>query len=261
MRMPVEIREAIFGYLVEDNCSLGAHELVEPEENCNCTKSDYKSDYIRTKKQHKLALYRSKDFLGLAFRRKQVRFECCCSLVALLEKDPWFVENLRDVELTWLGNACPLAFKMLSRCPRLEHLKLGILNQTMRILTERAQEMKKHFPRDEVRLSDIDGIDELLALRGLRSVQVLESYNFWGFDRGGLEAMLRQLLLRKPCRWRIVISLVFQRLMRSQNLTFRLAGWGRFPQRSSFEICKRKQSFDQARAPSTLALKKAAWFM
>uniref|UniRef100_A0A0D2XDE9 Uncharacterized protein n=1 Tax=Fusarium oxysporum (strain Fo5176) TaxID=660025 RepID=A0A0D2XDE9_FUSOF len=156
------------------------------------------------------------EFFRIFFRKKAVRFRCCCELLYHLDSNLLLVQNVRDIKVHWCGPKSAKTFKKLAECDKLEGLTISISKSTLANLSPRADLMKQFFPLSyrHVRITDILGLDEILTIRGLKEVSVTHlqtrSTNLTAeTDRANLSEMLaHQLKKEKVARkepWKLRI--------------------------------------------------------
>ncbi|PHH84447.1 hypothetical protein CDD83_1932 [Cordyceps sp. RAO-2017] len=177
MKLPVEIRDKILGMMI---AAVFRTDYVVPADNlsgCRCPVIDravrYQSPQMKALPTL-LGTVLNQEFCRIFFRRKTFRFGCSCELLLHLTKNDTLAEHVRHISVHWCGDDSARAFRMLKRCPNLETLNLRISKSTYHYLSERAQLMRVYFPAQgrNTRFSDVLGLDELMVLRGLKSVGV-----------------------------------------------------------------------------------------
>ncbi|CAF3465953.1 hypothetical protein HYE67_007392 [Fusarium culmorum] len=181
MRLPAEIREHIVDLMVDTVYKGKAIKPGTRKVSCNCPKIEREYDGFQSPQMKALpsilgpAL--NQEFFRIFFRKKTVRFRCCCELLHHLDNNPLLVHNVRDIKVHWCGPTSATAFKKLVECDRLESLTISISKSTLAYLSPRTDLMKTFFPLTyrHVRITDILGLDELLAVRGLKEVAVIHA--------------------------------------------------------------------------------------
>ncbi|KAI5465847.1 hypothetical protein BGZ63DRAFT_437542 [Mariannaea sp. PMI_226] len=170
MRLPIEIREYIIDLII-DNVFRSKGIGPASAKTCNCPNLERGSEWFYQTPQMKalpsaLGPALNSEFFRVFFRKKCVRFRCSCEMRHHLEHNQQL--------LIHCGPESALAFKQLSKCPKLEGLTLGISKSTLAHLSERTNLMKSFFPLmyRNARITDALGLDELLTLRGLQQVWV-----------------------------------------------------------------------------------------
>ncbi|KAF4462161.1 hypothetical protein FALBO_11026 [Fusarium albosuccineum] len=178
MRLPAEIREAIIDLMVDTVFKSKGIRPASRRVSCNCPKLEREYCFLHTPQMKALpsllgpAL--NHEFFRIFFRKKTVRFRCCCELEHHLTNNPLLRQNVRHIKVHWCGPKSATSFKKLAECDKLEALTLNISKSTLAHLSERTNLMKTFFPLTyrQVRITDILGLDELLTLRGLKEVAV-----------------------------------------------------------------------------------------
>ncbi|CAM1505604.1 Fc.00g112410.m01.CDS01 [Cosmosporella sp. VM-42] len=178
MRLPLEIREAIIDLMIDNVFRSPGILPVYSKTTCNCPMIERGYYPIHTPQMKALpsllgpALNR--EFFRIFFRKKTFRFRCCCELKAHLMHNEQLVTHVRQIKVHWCGPESATAFKLLTKCEKLESLSVSISKLTMVHLSERTTLMKSFFPLTyrHVRITDALGLDELLDLRGLQEVAV-----------------------------------------------------------------------------------------
>ncbi|KAK7397597.1 hypothetical protein QQX98_013031 [Neonectria punicea] len=177
MRLPLEIRESIMDLMIDNVFRAKGIKVACKKTNCNCPKIE-RDLFFQTPQMKALpsllgpAL--NHEFFRIFFRKKSVRFRCCCEMRSHLEHNDQLRHNVRDIKVHWCGPESAAAFKKLSECTRLEGLALSISKSTLAHLNERSDLMKTFFPLTyrSIRITDVLGLDELMGLRGLQEVSV-----------------------------------------------------------------------------------------
>lgn len=205
MKLPIEIRECIIERMVDNIFTSGSIKLATQKVLCNCAKIE-RPAYAFYSPQMKalpslLGPALSHEFFRIFFRKKVVRFRCCCELDHHLSNNPAFFHNVRQIKVHWSGLKSGIAFKKLATCPVLEGLELSISKSTLAHLDERSESMKQFFSQihRNVRITDVLGLDEVMSLRGLKRVAVSHilsrSSNLAAeTDRANLAALLEHRL-------------------------------------------------------------------
>lgn len=207
MKLPVEIRERVLRNLVatvfRTQGIIPLHKIVE----CTCPNIDH--SYLYPSPQMKalptlLAGPLRQDFLRIFFSQKSVRFRCTCELDWYLQSSTDLVNYAKDIKVHWCGNSSDEAFRSLAKCPKLERLTLSISKSSLMYLSKRATTMRGFFQTSfmNTRLSDVLGLDELLQLRGLESVDVIHKTprapgQHFELERACLAALLNNHLKRE----------------------------------------------------------------
>jgi hypothetical protein len=181
MRLPAEIREYIVDLMVDTVYKGKAIKPGTRKVSCNCPKIEREYEGYQSPQMKALpsilgpAL--NQEFFRIFFRKKTVRFRCCCELLHHLDNNPLLVQNVRDIKVHWCGPTSATTFKKLAECDRLEALTISISKSTLAHLSPRTDLMKTFFPLTyrHVRLTDILGLDELLTIRGLQDVAVVHA--------------------------------------------------------------------------------------
>ncbi|KAM5351584.1 hypothetical protein ACJ41O_004307 [Fusarium nematophilum] len=181
MKLPVEIRETIIDLMVDTVFKSKGIKPATWRVACNCPKLEREYFFPQTPQMKALpsllgpAL--SHEFFRIFFRKKTVRFRCCCELHHQLTNNPVLLHNVRDIKVHWCGPKSAITFKKLSECGKLEALTLSISKSTLAHLSERSNLMKSFFPLTyrHVRITDVLGLDELLTVRGLKQVDVVHA--------------------------------------------------------------------------------------
>lgn len=177
MRLPVEIRESIMDLMIDNVFRAKGIKVACKKTACNCPKIE-RDLFFQTPQMKALpsllgpAL--NHEFFRIFFRKKSVRFRCCCEMHSHLEHNDQLRHNVRHIKVHWCGPDSAAAFKKLSECMRLEGLALSISKSTLAHLNERSDLMKTFFPLiyRTIRITDVLGLDELMGLRGLQEVSV-----------------------------------------------------------------------------------------
>ncbi|KAH7251947.1 hypothetical protein BKA59DRAFT_543678 [Fusarium tricinctum] len=183
MRLPAEIREHIVDLMVD---TVFRSKVIKPsmrKVTCNCPQLEREFEPYQTsqvKAQMKalpsvMGPALNHEFFRIFFRKKTVRFRCCCELLSHLDSNPLLVQNVRNIKVHWCGPKSAITFKKLAECDRLEGLTISISKSTLAHLSPRNDLMKTFFPLTyrHVRITDVLGLDELLTIRGLKEVAVV----------------------------------------------------------------------------------------
>ncbi|EFY87767.1 hypothetical protein MAC_06134 [Metarhizium acridum CQMa 102] len=122
-----------------------------------------------------LGMALGEEFYRIFFRKKRFRFRCACELLAHINHNSHFKDHVRHIAVHWCGPESANTFKLLPQLLKLESLTLNISKSTLVHLNERASLMRTYFPLAyrNIRMSDILGLDELLLVRGLQDVHVI----------------------------------------------------------------------------------------
>lgn len=177
MKLPVEIRERIIELMIDNVFRTCVVVPVAKATSCRCPKFDRDAVYQTSQMKALPAMLGAAldiEFYRIFFRKRKFRFRCCCELLAHLENNAQFTENIRHIVVHWCGPESDTAFKLLTKGLRLETLSINISKSTFMHLNERGNFMRSWFPLSyrTVRMSDTLGLDELLRVRGLSNVQV-----------------------------------------------------------------------------------------
>ncbi|KND95379.1 hypothetical protein TOPH_00437 [Tolypocladium ophioglossoides CBS 100239] len=178
MKLPMEIRDKILDLMITNVFRTTVIVPANNKSTCSCPTIDRSALSYQTAQMKALptllGTVLNQEFCRIFFRKKTFRFRCTCELFLHLSKNTTFFENVRHIVVHWCGNENANAFKMLRKCPRLESLTISISKLTYAYLSSRAQLMRSYFPGSfrNVRFSDISGLDELLEIRGLKTIQV-----------------------------------------------------------------------------------------
>lgn len=180
MKLPVEIRDKILNLLIK---AVFRIDFLVPATNasaCRCPSIDRGSAYQTPQMRALPTLLGTSlnyEFCRSFFRKKTFRFRCACELLVHLSRGGTFKDNVRHVNVHWCGHDAAAAFKVLAKCPNLESLAISISKSTYTHLNEQGELMRNffHISFRNTRLMDILGFEELLAIRGLKSVHVLHA--------------------------------------------------------------------------------------
>ncbi|KAF4957489.1 hypothetical protein FSARC_11300 [Fusarium sarcochroum] len=204
MRLPAEIREHILDLMIDTVFRSKGIKPGTRKVNCNCPQLERELGYQSPQMKALPSLLGpalNHEFFRIFFRKKTIRFRCCCDLQHHLDNNPLFVQNVRDIKVHWCGPKSASTFKKLAECDKLEGLTVSISKSTLTHLSPRTDLMKKFFVLTyrHVRITDILGLDEILALRGLKQVSVVDvqskSTNLTvETDRASLSALLADQL-------------------------------------------------------------------
>jgi len=211
MRLPAEIREHIVDLMVDAVYKGKAIKPGTRKVSCNCPKIEREYEPYQSPQMKALpsilgpAL--NHEFFRIFFRKKTVRFRCCCELLHHLDHNPLLVQNVRDIKVHWCGPMSADSFKKLAECDKLEALTISISKSTLAHLSPRSNLMKTFFPLTyrHVRVTDVLGLDELLQIRGLKEVRVVhaqtKSTNLTvEMDRANLSELLADQLKKDKVR-------------------------------------------------------------
>jgi len=116
----------------------------------------------------------SEEFLACLYQQHEIHFSCLCDLRRHLSTNKALFVNIREIKVHWLGPEADTTFRMLAKMKQLKHLTLEVSKATTANLSKRQVEMNRYFEQQsrQPRLSDALGMDELLEIRGLESVDV-----------------------------------------------------------------------------------------
>ncbi|KAH7170571.1 hypothetical protein EDB81DRAFT_909187 [Dactylonectria macrodidyma] len=204
MRLPMEIRDSIMDLMIDNVFRAKGIKPAAKRTTCNCPQIE--RDFFLQTPQMKalpslLGPALNLEFFRIFFRKKSVRFRCCCEMIDHLKHNEQLLRNVRHIKVHWCGPESALAFKKLSECRKLEGLTLSISKSTLAHLSERTDLMKLYFPLlyRNVRITDVLGLDELLGLRGLKEVlvqhaQTKSTNHTVETDRANLAELLSTLL-------------------------------------------------------------------
>ncbi|RMJ03781.1 hypothetical protein CDV36_014695 [Fusarium kuroshium] len=179
MKLPAEIRETIIDLMVDTVFKSKGIRPANKRVSCNCPRLERENSSFQSTQMKALpsllgpAL--NNEFFRIFLRKKSVRFRCCCELEHHLNNNFMLVRNVRDIKVHWCGPKSATSFKKLAECNKLDRLTINISKSTLAHLSKRSNLMKTYFPLSyrHVRISDVLGLDELLALRGLKEVAVV----------------------------------------------------------------------------------------
>ncbi|KAI1768731.1 hypothetical protein GGR53DRAFT_349964 [Hypoxylon sp. FL1150] len=138
----------------------------------------------------------SDEFMSTFYQRYCFYFPCPCEMGYYLKRNATFKSEVRKLWFYWVG---PLAATNISLLKKMEvySLTISISKDTGRYLTEREDMFRQYFlpKRGNINcLSEAQGIDELLDLRGIQFVRV--SHSSIGRSRPESERHALELLLR-----------------------------------------------------------------
>ncbi|PHH63032.1 hypothetical protein CDD81_6363 [Ophiocordyceps australis] len=207
MKLPMEIRDRILRLMIN---TVFRTDTVVPASNmslgtCRCAilmrGTAFQTAPMKTLPTL-LGTVLKPEFCRIFFREKTFRFRCTCELLVHLtgrkgSTRSTFAENVRHISVHWCGKDSAKAFKLLASCRQLETLTLAVSKSTYNNLSERALLMRDFFPFAfrNVRITDALGLDELLELRGLKDVQVVNLHKAMPsvaieMDRAGASRLL-----------------------------------------------------------------------
>jgi len=141
-----------------------------------------------------------REYLYFFYFRFPLYFTCTCELYSRLQSNHTLRRTVRDLCVHWVGSDSDKAFQLLAACHSLTRLNIRISKATTYYQTPREQEMRMFFRAQKpARLEDALGMDELLALRGIKSVMVSHLQAKQGArrceeDRSCLQTLLRSKL-------------------------------------------------------------------
>lgn len=232
MRLPMEIRDTIMDLMIDNVFRAKGIKPATKRITCNCPKIE--RDFFLQTPQMKalpslLGPALNREFFRIFFRKKSVRFRCCCEMLNHLQHNGQLLRNVRQIKVHWCGPESATAFKKLSECTKLEGLALSISKSTLAHLSERTDLMKSYFPLiyRNIRITDVLGLDELLGLRGLQEVSVQHAQTKNAnltveMDRANLAELLSTLLKQPKEVRREEISLTCSELTPCRKTTCRL---------------------------------------
>ncbi|KAM4054792.1 hypothetical protein HRG_005614 [Hirsutella rhossiliensis] len=209
MKLPVEIRDKILDLMIK---AVFRIDLLVPATNasaCRCPSIDRGSAYQTAQMKALPTLLGTSlnhEFCRSFFRKKTFRFRCACELLVHLSRGGTFKDNVRHVNVHWCGLDSATAFKMLAQCPYLESLTVSISKSTYTHMNGQGELMRSffHLSFRNTRLMDVLGFEELLAIRGLKSVrashaQPKSNTSFAAeLERAGLSSLLSSKLTLPP---------------------------------------------------------------
>ncbi|KAM0346799.1 hypothetical protein ACHAPU_005139 [Fusarium lateritium] len=183
MKLPAEIRERIIELMVD---TVFRSKVIKPgtrKASCNCPQLEreiepYQPAWMKAQMKALPSVMGpalNHEFFRIFFRKKTVHFRCCCELLYHLDGNPLLSQNVRNVKVHWCGPKSAITYNKLADCDRLEGLTVSISKSTLAHLSPRNDLMKIFFPLTyrHVRITDALGLDELLAIRGLKEVAVV----------------------------------------------------------------------------------------
>lgn len=207
MRLPVEIRDQIIELMIDNVFKRGGITPAPKPNTCHCPRIEW-GPFPQSPQMKELPSLLgpslSTEFFRIFFKKKCIRFRCCCDLSRHLENNEQLRLNVHHVKVHWCGPESAAAFKKLSTCPKLENLTIGISRSTMMYVGERTTLMRRYFPLmyRNIRITDALGMDELLRLRGLKEVTVNHAHSRTGnltleVDRANMAELLKAQLKRE----------------------------------------------------------------
>lgn len=131
------------------------------------------------------------------YRDRLFFFNCTCEMEHYLSTNDALRRNVGSIKFHWCGPQAVTAFKLLKRCPNLKSLTVMPSMATTRWVTKRQEFYGKFFTQSSLRtrLTDALGIDELVELRGYKSVSAVHCGTRVSFRRTNEElANLHALL-------------------------------------------------------------------
>lgn len=174
LKFPKEIRIQIYKYHISHK-NRGSLEICPSKTNSNChcySKPVPHSEYLPAALARTCKSIRN-EFLECVYSEACFSFSCTCDMYFHLNTNKLLHTFLRDVKVHWCGPKADLAFSLLASCPNLRQIQIVISKATTTYLMRRQEEMLRYFPTQRLtRLCDALGMDELLKLRGMTSVNV-----------------------------------------------------------------------------------------
>jgi hypothetical protein len=142
--------------------------------------------------------------LPVFYSSRTPSFKCTCTMASLILNNSLAAANIRSLRFYWAGPASDVHIPSLYQCPELKSLTIFVSKATTYYPTKRETEMQTFWKSNTTRLSDARGIDELMRVRGLESVDVNNAplrssvkrtdEEVWGLER----LLVSVVLLEKP---------------------------------------------------------------
>ena len=92
---------------------------------------------------------------------------------AMISSNPLVPANICSLQFIWTGPNSDFDLSLLRRCAKLENLIIYVSKATTQYATRREDNMRNFWKSNRTRLCDARGIDELMSVRGLLFVCVL----------------------------------------------------------------------------------------
>lgn len=109
------------------------------------------------------------------YRERKFYLFCLSKLATYISRNCYFRANAIDIKVYWHGSDVEKAFSLIGKCDALENFSLLVTKDTTSNKTVREKFRMVYFPNSSTRLYDTLGIEELLALRGLKDFHVSSS--------------------------------------------------------------------------------------
>ncbi|KAI1378351.1 hypothetical protein F4677DRAFT_443565 [Hypoxylon crocopeplum] len=174
LKLPREVRHNIYHeYFKGRDIALLPHGIRHAD--CDCLDNPFQGN-PRFKIDLSLALtckLISDEALTAFYKRYRFYFPCCCSMKKHIEGNT-LMKNVGSIKFHWAGDQSDVAIALLKDM-NIRHLNVVLSARTTRTISKREGEIRRYFtPR--ARLANIIpqamGFDELISLRGLKSVNV-----------------------------------------------------------------------------------------
>ncbi|KAI0010332.1 hypothetical protein F4779DRAFT_639450 [Xylariaceae sp. FL0662B] len=177
MKLPSDVRYQIYD-LYLGNGGFSTTVIPYPKQHtCPCAPHEPPAYSQFVKKNISLALTSKRlynEVISCFYHRQTFHFSCACEMYHILKNNALMRQSIRYVKFHWCGPFSADGISQLSET-KLDRLVVIISKNTSKHYTPRAEAFLKYFfsrKANQNFLGDALGIDELLALRGLVTVDV-----------------------------------------------------------------------------------------
>lgn len=177
--LPREVRDMIYKFVFgvegnpQDKKTAYGRTCINPD----CCPANVRGPR-RARRQVDTAIMMTNHFIrsesAPVFYRTGIHMFCCPAMLsAHIFGNRYFQANITSIGIVWHGEYAKGAFSLLDQCDDLECLEVLVTNDTTSNGTEKERLRLAYVPTLKTRLFDSAGIDELLALRGLKEFRLI----------------------------------------------------------------------------------------
>ncbi|KAI3336433.1 hypothetical protein HD806DRAFT_542351 [Xylariaceae sp. AK1471] len=205
-KLPREIRQRIYDIYLGNYQRAPAIIPIRKRERCICAPHEPPIHESFEPVPMALALTCkgiSEEVLVCLYRNRKFHFPCACEMGWHLKNNIMLKSTISRIMFHWSGEYADVSIGHLQKTRQLEHLTVVVSRLTSKRLTKREGEIRRFFnikrPTHAI-LPESLGWDELIAIRGLKSVNVLhinkrKADRRTDDERSSLQAMLQSYLL------------------------------------------------------------------
>ncbi|KAI0434098.1 hypothetical protein F5Y09DRAFT_349718 [Xylaria sp. FL1042] len=207
LQLPQEIRDRIYKFYL--GYHLSPRSIIPHPKLARCACAPHEAAQYMSYRVLDLELgFTSKqisnEFWTIFYRKRMFHFPCVCEMNFHLENNVLLKSTIKNLMFHWCGEDADKGILQLQSIEQLENMVVVVSKTTSRYLTKREADIRQFFDSKRNIVGNLPeslGWDELLEIRGLRSVEVVHIDKRKGDrrtdqDRRNLENMLRFYLTR-----------------------------------------------------------------